>query len=164
MTTTLRTRSASKFVLATVGARFLTNSPMLSVGGLTGCQLNHPIQRENFSCDRRESTDQRERVLLKASSGFRAAGGKGPAAKTAKMKPGQSNFSESTCPRNLFCDGLRQIETYESRTGLSTELRFGLFSSSLRLAHGSPAVSCLRKFLVTNLENPVKSETSWRFC
>jgi hypothetical protein len=33
VTTTLPTRSASKFVQAMVGARFLTNSPRLSVEG-----------------------------------------------------------------------------------------------------------------------------------
>jgi len=40
--------------LGMVGARFLTNSPMLSVEGLTECKLNQTIQCEHFCCDRRE--------------------------------------------------------------------------------------------------------------
>ena len=52
--TTFPTRSASKFVLDLVGARFLTNSPMLSVEGLTGCKLKQTTHRKHFCCDRRE--------------------------------------------------------------------------------------------------------------
>ena len=39
---------------------------MLIAERLAGWKSNQPIYRENFCCDRRESTDQRERISLTA--------------------------------------------------------------------------------------------------
>jgi hypothetical protein len=70
VTTSFAYKIRKQIRLGMVGARFLTNSPMLSAEGLTECKLNQTIQCEHFCCDRRELTRSASFLIR----GFRISG------------------------------------------------------------------------------------------